>query len=259
MQPWEKKSSNVTNETRNILDLLHSLITVKFRAINLVAFAHFQSVTISLVTISLVISQLWLLNSQQDSCPDEIRANPTESFHSPVDPGSVRSTNSQRTLLVVTLSSKSNLTISKEDGNMTTVNPYLNFNGNTEEAFNFYRSVFGGEFLTVMRFKDNPQCDGISEADKDKVMHIALPIGSGTILMATDALESLGQKLTFGNNLYIALAPETREEAARLFNGLSAGGKVEMPLQDMFWGGYFGSFTDKFGVRWMVNQSNNNQ
>lgn len=140
---------------------------------------------------------------------------------------------------------------------MTAVNPYLNFNGNTEEAFNFYKSVFGGEFQVVMRFKDNPQCGGITEADKERIMHIALPIGNSTILMATDSLESLGQKLTVGNNFYICLSPETKEEADRLFNGLSAGGKIEMPIQDMFWGAYWGSFTDKFGVQWMVNYEKN--
>jgi PhnB protein len=140
---------------------------------------------------------------------------------------------------------------------MGTVNPYLNFNGNTEEAFNFYKSVFGGEFLAVMRFKDNAECGQVSEADKERIMHIALPIGNGNVLMATDALESMGQKLTFGNNFYIALAPESKEEAERLFNGLSAGGKIEMPLQDMFWGAYYGSFADKFGVQWMVNYSKN--
>ena len=87
---------------------------------------------------------------------------------------------------------------------MATVNPYLNFNGNTEEAFNFYKSVFGGEFLALMRFKDNPECGQVSESDKERIMHIALPIGKGAVLMATDALESMGQKLTFGNNFYIA-------------------------------------------------------
>ena len=136
---------------------------------------------------------------------------------------------------------------------MTTVNPYLNFNGNTEEAFNFYKSVFGGDFQAVLRFKDNPQCGEMAEIDKERIMHIALPIGNGTILMATDSLESLGQKLTVGNNFYICLSPETKEEADRLFNGLSEGGKIEMPIQDMFWGAYWGSFTDKFGVQWMIN------
>ena len=140
---------------------------------------------------------------------------------------------------------------------MTSVSPYLNFNGNTEEAFNFYKSVFGGEFLAVMRFSDNPGCGDIVETDKQKIMHIALPIGGGTVLMGTDALESMGQKLTFGTNFYICLSPDSKEEADRLFNGLSVGGKVEMPIQDMFWGAYWGSFTDKFGVQWMINYDKN--
>jgi PhnB protein len=142
---------------------------------------------------------------------------------------------------------------------MTTINPYLNFNGNTEEAFNFYKSVFGGEFIALMRFKENPECKDWSEADKERIMHVALPIAKGTALMATDSLESLGQKLTVGNNFYIALSPETKEEADRLFKGLSAGGKIEMPMQDMFWGAYYGSFADKFGVQWMVNYAQNGQ
>ena len=142
---------------------------------------------------------------------------------------------------------------------MAAINPYLNFNGNTEEAFNFYKSVFGGEFLAVMRFKDNAECAQVSESDKNRIMHIALPIGNGNILMATDSLESLGQKLTVGNNFYICLSPESKAEAEKLFNGLSAGGKIEMPLQDMFWGAYYGSFADKFGVQWMVNYDKNGQ
>ena len=142
---------------------------------------------------------------------------------------------------------------------MATINPYLNFNGNTEEAFNFYKSVFGGEFLALIRFKDNAGCGQVSESDKERIMHIALPIGNGHILMATDALESMGQKLTQGNNFYISIFPESQEEADRLFDGLSAGGKIETPLQDMFWGAYYGSFTDKFGVQWMVNYDKNHQ
>jgi PhnB protein len=142
---------------------------------------------------------------------------------------------------------------------MASINPYLNFNGNTEEAFNFYKSVFGGEFVAVMRFKDNPDCAQWSEADRERIMHIALPIGNGDVLMATDSLESLGQTLTQGNNFYIALSPTSKEEAEKLFNGLSAGGKIEMPLQDMFWGAYYGSFTDKFGIQWMVNYDKNRQ
>ena len=140
---------------------------------------------------------------------------------------------------------------------MAAVNPYLNFAGNTEEAFNFYKSVFGGEFAALMRFKDNQECSAMSESDKERIMHIALPIDNGSILMGTDSLESMGQKLTVGNNFYIALAPDSKEEADRLFNGLSEGGKIEMPLQDMFWGGYFGSFADKFGVQWLVNYDQN--
>jgi PhnB protein len=110
-----------------------------------------------------------------------------------------------------------------------------------------------------MRFKDNPECEQMSEADKERIMHIALPIGNGNALMATDSLESMGQKLTVGNNFYIALSPESKEEADRLFNELSAGGKIEMLMQDMFWGAYYGSFTDKFGVQWMVNYSKDQQ
>src|SRR5215510_10221969 len=117
---------------------------------------------------------------------------------------------------------------------MPAINPYLNFAGNTEEAFNFYKSVFGGNFLTLQRFKDTPEAGKIPKHEQDKVMHVALPIGKGNVLMATDALESMGQKVTFGNNFYITIDPESREEAQRLFNGLSAGGKVEMPMQDAF-------------------------
>jgi PhnB protein len=134
------------------------------------------------------------------------------------------------------------------------MNPYLNFNGNAEEAFNFYKSVFGGEFAVVMRFGDSPQCPDMAEGDKNLIMHIALPIGDGGILMASDAVESLGQKLTVGNNFYISLSPSSKDDADRIFAGLSDGGKVEMQLQDMPWG-YWGCLADKFGVQWMVNVS----
>ena len=141
---------------------------------------------------------------------------------------------------------------------MATINPYLNFNGNTEEAFNFYKSVFGGEFAAVMRFGDFQQSEGceemkVAENELDKIMHIALPIGNGNVLMATDALESMGQKLTEGNNFSISVSADSKEEADRLFKGLSEGGKVEMPLADAFWGAYFGMLQDKLGVRWMVS------
>ena len=143
---------------------------------------------------------------------------------------------------------------------MTAINPYINFNGNTEEAFNFYKSVFGGEFAALMRFGEAPGCDEmpIAEADKEKIMHIALPIGDGTVLMGTDALESMGRKLTEGNNYSIAISPASRDEADQIFNGLAEGGRVEMPLADAFWGGYFGALQDRFGTCWMVNYDGNN-
>ena len=140
---------------------------------------------------------------------------------------------------------------------MASVSTYLNFSGNTEEAFNFYRSIFGGEFLNpVYRFGDIPPADGmppVPEADKNLVMHVALTILGGHVLMGTDAPESMGFKLKMGNNVYINLEPDTREETERLFKALSAGGTVEQELQDMFWGAYYGSCQDKFGVRWMFN------
>ncbi|MDB5224008.1 MAG: hypothetical protein JWN83_2675 [Chitinophagaceae bacterium] len=134
---------------------------------------------------------------------------------------------------------------------MAAVNTYLNFNGNTEEAFNFYKSVFGREFVMVQRMKDTPEADKIPNSDKEKIMHIALPIGAN-ILMGTDALDSMPQ-VTFGTNSSICISPDSEEEAKKLFDGLSAGGQIGMPLEKMFWGALFGFFTDKFGVQWMVN------
>jgi PhnB protein len=140
---------------------------------------------------------------------------------------------------------------------MLAVNPYLNFNGNTEEAFNFYKSVFGGEFSTLQRFKDTPDAGKLSESEQNKIMHVSLPIGKGITLMATDALESMGHSLVTGTNLSIAIEAESKEEAEKLFIGLSEGGKVEMPLQETFWGAYFGMFSDRFGIQWMVNHTYN--
>jgi PhnB protein len=141
---------------------------------------------------------------------------------------------------------------------MARVSTYLNFPRNTEEAFNFYRSVFGGEFggNGIARMGDTPASDDmppIAENDKQLVMHIELAITGGHVLMGTDAPESMGFNVNFGNNVHLSLEPDTREEAKRLFEGLSKGGKVTMDLQDVFWGAYYGSFTDKFGVQWMVN------
>ena len=142
---------------------------------------------------------------------------------------------------------------------MAVSNVYLNFPGNTEEAFNFYKSVLGGEFIMVSRFGDRQEGDKLSEDDKKKIMHISLPIGAGTMIMATDAMESMGQTVTFGNNFYICLSTDSEEESDKIFNGLSAGGKIEMKLEKTFWGSYFGSFTDKFGVKWMVDYAYNQQ
>lgn len=136
---------------------------------------------------------------------------------------------------------------------MATMNPYLNFDGNAEEAFNFYKSVIGGEFSNVQKFKDMPGSEKMSADDGNKIMHIALPLSDGHILMASDTIESMGHKLIVGNNVYINLSPDSEEEADRLFNGLSSGGKVEMALQKTFWGAYYGSFADKYGVQWMIN------
>jgi PhnB protein len=140
---------------------------------------------------------------------------------------------------------------------MARTSTYLNFARNTEEAFNFYKTVFGGEFNGgISRFKDIPSADGmppLPEQDRNLVMHIEVPILGGHVLMGTDAPESMGFKVNFGNNVFINLEPDTTAETEKLFHALSAGGKVTMELQDMFWGAYFGSCTDKFGVQWMFN------
>lgn len=140
---------------------------------------------------------------------------------------------------------------------MATVSTYLNFSRNTEEAFDFYKSVFGTEFTgPVMRMGDGPACEempALADEDKNLVMHVALPILGGHVLMGTDAPESMGFKMNYGNNVYINLQPDTRTETNKLFNALSEGGQVSMPLQEMFWGDYFGSCVDKFGVQWMFN------
>lgn len=136
---------------------------------------------------------------------------------------------------------------------MTKLNAYLNFAGNAEQAFNFYKSVFGGEFTSVIRFKDMPmQGVDIPKKDENKIMHIGLPIGND-ILMASDVLESLGQKLMKGNNVYISIHPDSKKEADRIFNALSSGGTIEMPIAIQPWGDYYGSFTDKYGMLWMVD------
>ncbi|HEY9247872.1 MAG TPA: VOC family protein [Rariglobus sp.] len=140
---------------------------------------------------------------------------------------------------------------------MSRVSTYLNFPHSTEEVFLFYKSVFRTDFsCPIARFKDlppNPGCPPLSEADQNLILHIELPVLGGHVLMGTDAPESMGFTVSQGNNVHINLEPDTRAEADRLFTELSAGGKVEMPLQDMFWGAYFGSFKDRYGINWMIN------
>jgi len=141
---------------------------------------------------------------------------------------------------------------------MASVSTYLNFPRNTEEVFNYYKSIFGGEFFGngIMRFGDMPDSPGnppMADEDKNLVMHVELRILDSHSLMGTDAPESMGFKVNYGNNIYINLQPDTREETRRLFDKLSEGGQVSMELADMFWGDYFGSCTDKYGVQWMFN------
>ncbi len=141
---------------------------------------------------------------------------------------------------------------------MARTSTYLNFSRNTEEAFNFYKTVFGTEFRDtgIRRFKDippSPYMPPIADEDANLVMHVELPITGGHILMGTDAPESMGFNVIQGNGISINLEPDSKEEADRLFAALSHEGKISMPLQDVFWGAYFGSCTDKFGINWMVN------
>lgn len=136
---------------------------------------------------------------------------------------------------------------------MAQINPHINFNGNAEEAFNFYKSVFGGEFLKIMRFKDIASDEfPVPEHEMNKIMHIALPIG-GNILMANDVPESMGLTNENENRSKIAISAANKEEADQLFSGLSAGGQIEMPISESPWGSYFGMFRDKYGIEWMVD------
>jgi PhnB protein len=139
---------------------------------------------------------------------------------------------------------------------MATLNTYLNFNGNTETAFNFYKSVFGGEFLAFQRFEGTPGCEDVPDEEKQGIMHVSLPIGSHSLLMGTDVVKSMEQ-VTFGTNMSISISPDSMAEAEHLFNGLAAGGTVQMPLQKMFWGAHFGMLVDQFGIQWMVNYDEN--
>ena len=135
---------------------------------------------------------------------------------------------------------------------MTTINAYLSFNGNCEEAFDFYASVFGDESSTFDRFADTPNAGDMPDREKNKIMHASLSIGQGNVLMGSDVPQSMGQAI-IGTNFNLSLQPESEEEATRLFNALSADGTVNMPLQKTFWNATFGMCTDKFGIQWMVN------
>jgi PhnB protein len=137
---------------------------------------------------------------------------------------------------------------------MKSINPYLNFKDRTEEAFNFYKSVLGGEFTMFQRFKDMPPGSGnVAESEKDLILHVSLVLSNGIVIMGSDAPEAHGLKVVTGNNVHMMLNAESEAEAEKLYKGLSEGGKVTMPLQKMFWGALYASFADKFGVNWMIN------
>ena len=137
---------------------------------------------------------------------------------------------------------------------MATVNAYLTFNGNCEEAFDFYKSVFGGEFCFIGRFKDMPPMEGkeVSAEEGNKIMHVSLQASKST-LMGSDSSEAFGQATIIGNNISLSVNAESKDEADKLFKGLSEAGKVTMPMDNTFWGAYFGMLTDKFGINWMMN------
>jgi PhnB protein len=137
---------------------------------------------------------------------------------------------------------------------MPTINPYIHFNGNAEEAFTFYQSVLGGEFAAVLRFKDmNFEGAPKNEKEADKIMHIALPVGKHNVLMGSDTPEQMGKHNLMETRSKISFSAESKEEADQVFNGLSAGGQVEMAIQESPWGSYFGMFRDKFGIEWMID------
>ncbi len=137
---------------------------------------------------------------------------------------------------------------------MKTVNVYLNFDGNCEEAFTFYQSVLGGQ-LELNKFSEMPENPEypMKEEDKNKIMHVSLPVSKETVLMGSDTMGGYGPPFVQGNNFSISVHPETKEDADKIFAGLSSGGNVTMPMADAFWGSYFGMLTDKFGINWMLN------
>jgi PhnB protein len=140
---------------------------------------------------------------------------------------------------------------------MLNINAYLHFMGKTEEAMNFYKSILGGEFTIFGRFRDVPGAENMNPEDQKKIMHISLTTKNGIVIMATDSLESMGQQVNFGNNVHLCIQAESETEVDKLFAALSAGGKVEMPVNKTFWGAYFGMCQDKYGVQWMINYTYN--
>lgn len=138
-----------------------------------------------------------------------------------------------------------------------TVTPTLRLDGEAREAFDFYKSIFGGSFSSVLRYRDLDGMEELPEHELDRIAHIALPLGNGNMLMGSDNLDSFGTSLTVGNNFYITLEPESAEDAERLFGALSAGGRIEMPLEKTEWAEKFGQCADKFGVQWMINYTGN--
>lgn len=138
---------------------------------------------------------------------------------------------------------------------MATINSYINFNGNCEEAFNYYKGMFGGEFSMLSRFSEMPPQEGmeLSTEDKNKIMHVSLPVGKETVLMGSDVGGEWAKGLTVGNNITLSITADTREQADSFFSRLANGGKVTMPMDNTFWGSYFGMCTDKFGINWMIS------
>jgi PhnB protein len=149
--------------------------------------------------------------------------------------------------------------VAKAEKKTTAINPYLTFNGNCEEAFNFYKSVFGGKFAYVGRFKEMPPIEGkpMPESEGEKIMHISLPISKETILMGSDSSEAFGHATIIGNNFSVSISAASHAEADKLYHGLSTGGHATMPMSKTFWGSYFGMLTDKFGINWMISFDQN--
>lgn len=142
---------------------------------------------------------------------------------------------------------------------MVTINPYLNFSGDAEKAMTFYKSIFGGEFNMIQKFKDMPGGGKISEDDQRKIMHVSLPIGNSNHLLASDILESMGETLKMGTNFTLTAITESEKEADKIFNALAKGGQITMAMNKAFWGAYVGMLTDKFGIQWMISFDEKNK